>query len=288
MRILIGVNAYPATGDAARRQADAAAACRALSDVALVNVQFQDDVFDVDGFDALSALRLDSTTVSGRAGIRKPIASEVFTLLADAATERDCEYFVFLNSDVQPTPALVERLRRADRDAYALSRMDIDPDTGLNRSVETAGIDGFAMRPDWWRAERDRFRAYILGEPVWDNVYCAVTLCHADAVLLNRDALIRHEHHATEWRKTPFARYTQLLSALDAPYFAIWYAYWDRLRTLRDRSADADEELALQRDLFVWRPTPLGHAVQAGRSLKARLRYQLSQLGSTEAASGAR
>ena len=288
MAILLGTQVYPARGDAARRQADALQSWRRLPDVHPLNLQFTGtaDPVEVEGFETLTALRLDSVAVSGRSGIRKPIASEVFTVLAAAAADRKCDYFVFLNSDIQPMPALIERLHEGGLDAYAVSRMDVDLVTGRDRSIQIAGIDGFAIRPAWWRAEGWRFRPYVLGEPVWDNVYCAQVLCHGRATLLNREPLLRHEWHPTQWKASPFAHYTQLLSALDAPYFSLWYAYWDQLRGLREAGASAEDELALQRELFVWRPTLRSRVVQLGRGLKAHLRHHLHQLDPGTEATG--
>jgi hypothetical protein len=102
-------------------------------------------------------------------------------------------------------------------------------------------------------------------------------LCHGRGRILNRTALILHERHPTAWKASPFAAYTQWLSALDAPYFSRWYDYWSRLRTIRaDGGAEADE-LALQSGIFVWPPSVVEQIVQQGRMVKAHARYRWQQ-----------
>jgi len=46
-KVLLGVNAFPATGDGGRRQAEALATWRALDGVRLANLGWPGDVFEV-------------------------------------------------------------------------------------------------------------------------------------------------------------------------------------------------------------------------------------------------
>jgi hypothetical protein len=274
MTLLLGVNAFPASGDGARRQARALAAWRALEGVRLASLGWPGDVLEVEGFATHPVLRQDSRTVSGRNGPRKPVVSEAFDRLAEIAAREGCRWFAYANSDIAWTQAAVDRIAGGGRDAYALSRTDVHPETGEALEIVTPGVDAFAVSVAWWRANRRRFRAYIGGEPVWDNVYAALLLRHADAVLLNREALLTHERHpAGDWRRSPFARYLNFLAALDRPYFTLWAVYHDRLAALRGAGAPEDEEMRLQREVFRRGPGPLDRLVQAGRAVKARVRW---------------
>jgi hypothetical protein len=277
MRVLLGAQLYPVSGEAAGRFARAVDSWRALPDTALVNVQFPDDVTEVDGLETLPVLSGDSVNVTGRRGGRKPITLEVFSVLASAAGQRGCDYVAFVNSDIQVMPSAIALVRTGDRDAYLFSRMDVDGETGAPLGVELAGVDAFVLRASWWMEHRHRFRSYIIGEPVWDNIYCAQILCHSRGLLSNRDAHIRHPRHATSWKASPFAEYTQYLSALDAPYFSLWCDYWTRLRRLRAGGAGEAEELAAQTEVFVWRPSLIDRFVHHSRMLKAHARYQMQQ-----------
>jgi hypothetical protein len=105
-------------------------------------------------------------------------------------------------------------------------------------------------------------------------VYASILLAHADAVLLHRDPLLRHERHpAGDWRASPYARYLNYLAALDRPYFTLWATWHAELGKLRARGGTEREEMELQRQVFGRRPSVLDRAVQAARVAKAKARW---------------
>lgn len=275
MTVLLGVNAFPAQGDGARRQAEALATWRALDGVRLANLGWPGDVFEVGGFATHPVLAEDSRTASGRNGPRKPITREVFDRLAEIAAREGCRWLAYANSDIGYTQAAIDRITGGGRDAYCFSRMDFHPSTGQDIEMVTAGIDAFAVSVDWWRANRRRFRAYIGGEPIWDNVYTAILLHHAGGVLFNRDGLVRHERHpAGDWRGSPFARYLNFVGALDRPYFSLWAIYHHELMEMRAGGDPGEEaEMRLQRDVFGPGPRAVDRVLQPARALKARARW---------------
>ncbi len=278
MTLLLGVNAFPATGDAARRQSAALATWRGLSGVRLANLGWPGDVVEVDGFATHPVLRADSRTASGRAGPRKPVVREAFDRLAELAAAEGCRWFAFANSDIAWTQGAVDAVVRGGRQVYAISRAEVDPETGRVTERVTAGVDAFVMDVDWWGANRRRFRGYIGGEPIWDNVYTAILLAHGDGVLLNRDPLILHERHpAGDWRRSPYAAYLAYLAALDSLHFTRWAVYHDRLLEMRARGAGAEEEMALQREVFRGRTPPIARLRQVGRALRARARWMVQR-----------
>jgi hypothetical protein len=274
MSLLLGVNAFAGSGEEARRQGRALERWRGLSGVHLANLQWADDVFELEGFETHAVLREDSRTVTGRAGPRKPIMSEAFDRLAEIASAKGCRWFAYANSDVEWTQGAVDTVRDGGREVYAFSRGDVDPESGEVVEMVTAGIDAFAVDVGWWGANRRRFRAYIGGEPIWDNVYTAILLSHGTGALLNREPLLRHERHpASDWRGSPFAAYLQHLAALDRPYFTRWAVYHHELLRLRAAGASEADELTLQRRVFGGRFSPGERLVQAGRALKWRWRW---------------
>jgi hypothetical protein len=282
--VLIGLHLFDGDAGAMKRQSAACDALVALSGVQPVNVQFErGDERSDPRIAALPALTTDSTDVTGSSGRRKPIASEMFDVLASAAARGGHRYFAYINSDIVVTPALVEAVRRDVRESYAVSRCDVgggDPDRML-----TAGQDVFVVSVGWWKRNRSRFRPYILGDACWDNVYAAVMMCHSDGVLLNRDPLILHERHQTLWHDaTPTARYNGMLAALDARYFDLWAQYWHGLERMRAERADAAAEVRLARELFVWRRSAPDALRQLIRSVRARRRYRRLQAEWTAAA----
>jgi hypothetical protein len=273
--VLLGVHAHPtASPESARRQREATVAMGSLHGVRHVNLQFvaaERPPTEVEGFETVRELERDSIAVSGRMGARKPIASEVFDLLARRALEEGCRYFVYVNADTVLSQDLVNRIACGENDAFLVARTDVGQDR--SPAILTAGIDGFAIRVDWWMAHRRRFRPYVLGEPVWDNVYAALAACHGRTEFVYEAGALIHERHPTQWVASPFASYVRYLSALDAPYFSLWCAYHDRLNAEIDAGRGFGAATRIALETFVWRPSPVARAVQASRSVKGWVRY---------------
>jgi hypothetical protein len=205
--IAIGTQFYPAEADSERRQARARAALLELDGVVPINLQFVDERFEPEGFRTLPVLRQDSRTVTGAAGARKPVVSEMFDALADAARTSGCRYFAYLNADIEVTPAALAPILAGDRDGYAFSRTDVDGVTGAEIGVQIFGLDMFAIDAGWWARERRRFRPYIAGEACWDNVYAALICAHGRGDIINERPGIFHEHHPAVWNDGPFAEH---------------------------------------------------------------------------------
>jgi hypothetical protein len=260
-----------------QRQAAACDALVGLGGIEPVNIQFARGDGRVDPRMAtLPALTVDSEEVTGSSGRRRPVAREMFDVLADAAAARGHHYFAYINSDIVVTRALVDEVLRDPRETYAVSRCDVGGEEP-GRMI-TAGQDMFVVAVRWWRQHRSRFRPYVLGEACWDNVYTAMMMCHSDGLVLNRDPLILHERHAAVWRETtPAARYNGMLAALDARYFDLWSQYWHRLEAMRAAASLLVDERRLARDLFVWKRSAPEALRQFIRSARARRRYRRLQ-----------
>ena len=277
VKLVLGTHTFAASGDAARRQAAAIETLRALDGTLPVNVQFAAGAHAVDGIETLAVLSRDSCTVTGRPGARKPIVSDILDALCVRAERAGATRFAFMNADIRLSQDAVDWISAENRDAWLFSREDFDGTTGASLGMGTAGMDVIALSVPWWRRNRPRFRPYIAGEAIWDNVYTAIVMCHADAVLENRRPLARHEAHPSAWTpgSGPYALYSQYLAALDAGYFSVWCRYWAGLQDLRRAGAAPEEEEALARRVFVWKPTPPERVAQALRRVKAGLRYRL-------------
>jgi hypothetical protein len=268
--ILLGTQLYGASGDARRRQDRSVESLIGLPGAAAVNVQFGDAVFEQPGLETLPVLRQDARTVTALPGRRKPIATEVFSALAEAARARGLRWFGYLNADIMVTSRALDIVREG-RDTYAFSRQDVD-DRGARLGIVTSGLDFFVFDVGWWERHRRRFRPYVLGECAFDNVYASMMMCHSNGAIVNREPGIFHERHASG-AGGPFADYNWFLAALDSPYFTLWVRYWEQLTAARARGAEPAEEEAIRQRVFVWRRSPAAWAVQAGRSLKARVRF---------------
>ena len=271
--ITIGTRFYPAAADAGERQRRARQALLGLPGARPVNLQFVDEAFRPDGFDTRAVLRLDSRTVTGGGRVRKPIVSEMFDALAAVAAEHGDRYFAYLNADIEVAAGALDRIRNTGRDAYAFCRVDLAPGSREPLDVLLLGLDMFAVDIAWWARERRRFRAYIAGEALWDNVYAALVASHGRAEIVDVDPAIYHEQHATSWGRGLFAEYNGCLAALDAPYFSRWATYQAELQRARQEGIAIDRD-ALMRAIFA-PPVLRGleYPKQLARSLRARARY---------------
>ena len=215
-RVLIGTHTYLASGGAVHRQQEAVQALLALRGAEIVNVQFAHQPHDVAEVRTLAMLRQSSNSVSGRRGPSKAIVSEILDVLAAEASARSMDYICFTNADIIFTQQAVDWIAGSGREAYLFSREDFDGETRAPIQMEIAGVDVVAVATSWWLANRRRFRRYIAGEACWDNVYTAIVMCHADALIENRRALVRHERHPMGPMPSPyFGQYVRMLTALE-------------------------------------------------------------------------
>lgn len=280
--VLIGLQMYDADPVSGRRQRAAAEALARLPGVEPLNLQFRrGPAFEFPGLPTAAVLESDSVQATATPGRRRPLTHEVLDVLWRAAEAAQHRYFAFINADILVTPEAVAAVDRLDYETYAVSRSEVDnfamPAPG---PMLTAGVDMFVVSTAWWPRHRHRFRAYIVGEGCWDNVYTAIMMVHSRGIVLNREPLILHERHPSPWHgATPHGQHNGFLAALDARYFSLWCAYWARLEAARERGASAAEEELLQRELFVWRRSPWQALRQLGRSVRARANHRHLRAG---------
>ena len=283
-RITLGSSSYPARGEEGRRQANALDSWRQLPGVDLVDLQFADapDAPVLPGFKRVEKLRYDSVGLTGAAGRRKPIISEMFDLLAQEALAAGNDIFMFSNLDILLTPATVAAVHAAAEEgckAQAFSRMDFDGPTGADICLLYPGQDTFAVDARWWLENRRRFRPYVVGDTSWDNVYTAIMVTHAPTRLHHREALTRHEDHDAVWFDSPFQAHNLFLLTLDSHYHRNWCTYCNTLRTLRPdgHAGDQAREEELRRESFAARPDWRARWVHAGRVGRAFARQWLAR-----------
>jgi hypothetical protein len=272
--VLFAFHAYPSNTLVTRRNAAGLASLLRLDNIRVVNVQTADPLLHVHGVPTLAVLERDSMSVTGVQGPKKPIIVDIFDGAAREAKRGGERYFAFANSDIEVSQEAIDLVLAQGRQAYVFARLDYDAVTRQAIGLETAGSDMFVLDVDWWVANRSRFRDYILGERTWDNVFSSIILCHSDGLLLNRDALIRHERHPSGAADSPYAAYTQFLAALDRPYFTLWAEYYWHLVPLRAQNASAEAEEEVSQRTFRFQPGLRARALQLGREMKARIRFR--------------
>ena len=185
--VVLGTQFYAASADVMRRQDQVIEALLRLRGVDLVNLQWIDEPYDRPEIETLAVLRRDSRSIAQLPVRRKPIMPELFDALAAAAAARGARYFGFLNADILVAQAAIDVITREQRDAYAFSRLEVEPGTGEPLGLVLNGLDLFVFDVSWWRRERHRFRPYILAEWFYDCVFGALIACHGNGLILNRD-----------------------------------------------------------------------------------------------------
>jgi hypothetical protein len=271
--LLLGTSVSGKPGDTARREAAAQASLAALrpGGTECLNLSFVDEPAADMLLPQRRALTQDAPGVSGVAGARKPLVLEMLDVLAAEASARGIPRIGLVNGDIVVPPAAIARLVALDCPAVAISRTDVGgggPDAEMLQ-----GVDMFVFDREFWQRERRRFRPYLLGEMVWDNVYASLVCCHGGA-LLNRERLILHERHPSVAHGSPFARYVHQLATRDRSYFTLWCTYVSRAKALRARGGSAEEEYALQREVFL-APGRAAEAMDIGRAAWWRAKRML-------------
>ena len=245
--LLLGTSVSGRPGESARREAAAQASLAALAGVECVNLSFHDDPPGDGILPQRRALKLDAPGVTGVPGPRKPVVSEMLDALAAEAAQRNIPRIGLVNGDIVVLPAAIDRIASFDRPAVAIGRTDVGG--GAPEATLLHGIDMFVCDRDFWQKDRRRFRPYLLGETIWDNVYASIAACHGGA-MLNRERVILHERHPSVTRDSPFERYLHGLATRDRSYFTLWCTYVGRAESLRARGGSAEDDQALQREVF--------------------------------------
>lgn len=250
-------------GEAAKREAAAQASLAALAGVACVNLAFHDDPPGAGILPLRRALQQDAPGVTGARGPRKPVVSEMLDVLAAEAAERGIPRIGLVNGDIVVLPAAIDRLSAFERPAAAVARTDVG--AGKPEAIMHFGIDMFVFDRGFWARERRRFRRYLLGEILWDNVYASIVACHGGAIL-NQERLILHERHERAAAlASPFGVYLHGLATRDRSYFTRWCTYVHQAELLRARGGSAEEDQALQREVFA-APSRADAALDRGRA----------------------
>jgi len=104
---------------------------------------------------------------------RMPMVKGFFNALADT----DCDYFVFLNSDIILTSKVVRLIQDYDYDSISVSRLAIHDIDSIDDSeikhghFQVAGFDVWAVKKDWWLENVHKFPDYVYAVSAWDVDY---------------------------------------------------------------------------------------------------------------------
>lgn len=205
MNILIGFNTFGSY----KRQNIAVESYKHLATlfpnvVSLLDVQFKDEKntfsspYGIDVQFSLDRSSLDVTT----GGTKKlPFVNDIINALA----EKNCDYFIFTNSDVIINKNLIDYILAKKPECMACSRLDIadiDSFESLKTQIapvrwEIGGFDTFVFKRGWYEIHKHLFHDYLLGKPYFDHVYAGLMQCYGDGTPLGNQypPYCFHIHH---------------------------------------------------------------------------------------------
>jgi len=109
----------------------------------------------------------------------KPFIKDLFDQALECAKPHD--WLLFTNTDCAIEHGLYRHLRSLSATAVEYMRLDVEGDPGTlqelftnARGINTAGLDGLALRAGFWAEFREYFPDFIVGEPLWDPVYSGI------------------------------------------------------------------------------------------------------------------
>jgi hypothetical protein len=220
-------------------------------EIELYNITYETDINYSLGFKHLPVLKRKAKDLIFGSTSEKPIVSDFFNVLADT----NCDYFIFLNSDVLLTEKLLKLVLKGEYETYFFSRHDCYPIDDLNKiipfRIEIAGFDAWAVKKSWWIENRTYFKDYIYAEHLWDVAYAVEMFNRSKSFFGNKDVYLCHEKHDLNWTETsPEAIHNSNLWK-ETPYHERWkefiYSYLVRRqpfgRFLHPLSDESEKEI---------------------------------------------
>jgi len=120
-----------------------------------------------------------------------PYVNEIFDVLSDT----ECDYFIFINSDVLISNRFIKHIKKTQKDCYPATKLhflkldSIDDKNSQPESVSVHGFDGFGIKKQWWINNKNRFKQMILGRAYWDTYFFVKCMLYGDCEVLNKPPL---------------------------------------------------------------------------------------------------
>lgn len=249
MKISIGINGFKPFDKLNKREIFCVESLHKLknkfSNINLYLVTFEEDKIQYPKFTTLNKLKKNSIEIIQnyfkttplpqqyndrqediKNNTRKmPIVNEIF----DVLSKTDCDYFIFLNSDILLSPKFINLVFNQEYETYCVSRHDTLPIESIDQikpfRIEIAGFDVWAIKKDWWTNNSFRFKDYIYAEHLWDVDYTLTMYNHSNCLICNKLPYAFHEKHELNWDETSLeARHNSTLWN-QTPYYQNWHKF---------------------------------------------------------------
>lgn len=202
MKISIGINIH----NSYKRQDQCIYVLKKLKEkhdnITLYNITFDGELNFEKEFIHLPFLRETASDVIMESSSKKPIANQFFDILS----KTDCDYFLFLNSDILLTEKAIKILTD-EHETYCFSRTDVVSTDVLSNiipwRIEIAGFDAWAVKKEWWNKNSQLFdETFVYAEHLWDVFFTLTMFNNSICKLCNKENYIIHEKHELNWNET--------------------------------------------------------------------------------------
>lgn len=225
MKIAIGINIFGKN----KRQTQCIEVLKKLknkfSAIDLYNITFEHEKNDDNSFNHLPFLKKTAKQVIKNSLSFKPIVKQFFDILSN----QECDYFLFLNSDILLSPSFIDLIFKKEYETYCVSRYDTLPIDSINQikpfRIEIAGFDVWAIEKIWWKNNNFLFKDYIYAEHLWDVDYSLTMYNHSKCLICNKLPYAFHEKHELNWNEHSLeAKHNSKLWE-NAPYHQNWHKF---------------------------------------------------------------
>jgi hypothetical protein len=213
MKIAIGINIFGEN----KRQTFCIDVLKKLKDkfnnkISLYNITFKNESNKDSSFIHLPFLKQTAEDIIEGSISKKPTTKQFFDILS----QQNCDYFIFLNSDILISPKFIDLILKQDYETYCVSRHDTLPIESIDKIVpyriEIAGFDVWAIKTDWWKQNNQHFKDYVYAEHLWDVDYTLTMYNNSSCLLCNKEFYAAHEKHELNWNEQSLeARYNSSL-----------------------------------------------------------------------------
>jgi hypothetical protein len=195
-------------------------------EIELYNITHEGETHYTNGFKHLPLLKRKAKDVISGSISEKPIAKDFF----DVLSQQDCDYFLFLNSDILISRSLIELLLKAEYETYSFSRADCYPIENIKKIIpyrtEIAGFDAWAVKKSWWIENRQYFDDYVYSEHLWDVAFAVEMYNRSNSIICNKQPIhIYHEKHELKWNESSSEALHNSKLWENTPYHERWHNF---------------------------------------------------------------
>lgn len=194
-------------------------------EIKLYNITFEDEKNYTLGFQHLPLLKRKAKDIIDGSLCEKPIAKDFFNILSMI----DCDYFIFLNSDILLTEKTIKLILKGEYSTYSFSRHDCYKIESLNNiipfRIEIAGFDAWGVNTKWWSNNNSHFNDYIYAEHLWDVAFTIEMYNRSNSFIGNKDVYLCHEKHELKWNEASLEAIHNSNLWKNTPYHQKWHEF---------------------------------------------------------------